>query len=302
MTFLTLQQELEARLGGTFDQTVSADATKLKRWLNMAVSYICGKRIWPFQFAEEIIQTVTDITTGTVSINAASTALTFSSGPVASVQDRYIQLSSSNDWYKITSHTAASTSATISPAYVGTSNLSAGTYTVRKLLYTTTTPLIQIFDMKQLTTPTRIISQSPRDADFLLPLYYDAGTPYYYIMSSPNSSGTPQFSFVNSPDSVMNIMVRGIQVLATMSADGDIPAIPSPWHDAIVNIAAYYGFQGIDDTRAATELQVGESRIQDMSRTYSHDLGRHRVMQPVDNDSNFGLQWALPSEFGPSVP
>lgn len=301
MTFLTLQQELSDRLHA-YDETVTAEATKLKRWLNMAQQYISSKRIWPFQLVEEIIQTVPDITTGTVSISAGGTALTFSSGPAASVANRYIQLQTSNDWYKITSHTAASTSATISPAYVGTSNLTAGTYKVRKLLYTTTTPLIQILDMKQVVTPVRVISVSPREADFFLPLYYDSGTPYYYIMSSPNSSGTPQFSFINSPSSIMNIMIRGIQALTDMSADGDISIIPSPWHDALVNIAAYYGFQGLDDERAAMELKVGELRIDDMARVYSHDLGRHRVMEPFDNQSNFGLQWALPSNFGPSVP
>src|SRR6185436_9841835 len=149
------------------------------------------------------------------------TALTFSSAPTVSVANRYIKLSTSNDWYQITAHTASSTSATISPAYVGTSALSGGTYTVRKLLYTTSTPLLQIMDMKQLVTPTRIISLSSRETDFFLPLYYDAGTPYYYIMSSPNSSGTPQFSFLQSPSSVMNIMVRGIKALTDLSSDDD---------------------------------------------------------------------------------
>lgn len=299
MTFLQMQQELADRL--RFDTTVSADATKLKRWLNMAIQYICGKRLWPFMLGEEIIQTVTDITTGTVSISAGDTALTFSSAPTVSVANRYIQLETSNDWYQITSHTASSTSATISPAYVGTSALSGGTYTVRKLLYTTTTPLIQILDMKQLVTPVRIISQSPRGTDFFLPLYYSAGTPYFYTMSSPSSAGTPQFSFMLSPDSVLNIMVRGIKVLSDLSADADLPVIPSPWHNGIINIAAFYGFQGLDDDRAKTEFEAGEILIGDMSRVLSHDLGRHRVMQPVDNGSNFGLEWALPSDFGPWV-
>lgn len=301
MQFSNLYTELGDRLGA-YDPAVSADLVKLKRWINMGQQYICGKRLWPFMLSEEIIQTVTDITTGTVSINASDTALTFSSAPTVSVADRYIQLQTSNDWYKITSHTASSTSAVISPAYVGTSNLTGGTYKVRKLLYTTTTPLAQILDMKQLVTPVRIISQSPREADYFLPLYYDAGVPYYYIMSSPTSAGTPQFSFILSPDSVLNVMVRGIRNLTDLSSDTDTPLIPTPWQDAIINIGAFYGFQSLDDTRAATELQVGESRISDMARTLSHDLGRHRVMQSSTNNSNFGLEWALPSEYGPWVP
>lgn len=298
MTFLTMQQELSDRLGA-YNETISSDATKLKRWLNMGVQYICGKRLWPFMLAEELIQTVTDYTTGTVATTAASTTVTFSATIAASKTDQYIKTSSSNDWYKITAHTAGSASATISPA--ATTTAAAATYTIRKLLYTTTTPLIQILDMKQLVTPVRLISQSPREADFFFPLYYDAGTPYYYIMSSPNGSGTPQFSFLLSPDTTLNIMIRGVKALSDLSADGDTPLIPTPWQDGIVNIAAFYGFQGLDDTRAKMELELGEMRISDMAKNYLHDAGRHRVMQPIDNDSNFGLQWALPSDFGPEV-
>lgn len=300
MTFLEMQTEVQSRLRG-YDLSISDDATNIKRWINMGIQFVLSNRLWPFQLAEEIIQTVTDITTGTVSISASDTALTFSSGPTASVANRYIQLQTSNDWYKITAHTAASTSATISPAYVGTSNLTAGTYKVRKLLYTTTTPLLQILDMKQLVTPVRLISQSPRETDFFLPLYYDAGNPYYYTMSSPDSSGIPQFSFMLSPDSIMNIMVRGIKKVTDLSADSDTTIIPTPWHDIPVHMACFYGFQSLDDTRADKEFLVAEKRIAEMAAVYSHDQGRHRVMQATDNDSNFGLQYALPSNFGPDA-
>jgi len=304
MDFLTMQQELGTRL--RFDYTNTSDSPKLKRWLNMAQQYICGKQNWGFMMQEEIIQTLPDITTGTVSINAGSTSLTFSSAPTVSTDGFYIKFSTANDWYQITSHVASSTSATISPAYGQSDNLTAGTYTVRKLLYTTSTPLIQILDMKQLTTPTRIISVSPREADFFLPLYYDQGVPYYYIMSSSNQiSGpttTPKFSFILSPSTVMNIMVRGIINLTDMSADSDVSIIPIQWHDSIINIAAWYGFEALDDTRSRSELEMGELRIQDMARVYNQDLGRHRVMQRADNDSNFGLEWSLPSNYGPWVP
>jgi len=296
MTFLTMRTELADRL--RYDVSVSSDQTKLNRWLNMAIQYICGKRIWPFQLKEEIVQTVTDYTTGTVTVAAAGTTATFSATIAASKTNQYIQFASSNDWYQITAHTAGTYTATISPAAISANT--TATYKIRKLLYTTTTPLIQILDMKQLVTPVQLKSISSMTADYFLPLYRDTGTPYNYIMSSPNSSGTPQFSLLNSPDSVINIMIRGIQALSDLSADGDIPLIPTPWHDGIINIAAFYGFQGLDDTRAKTELELGELRISDMARVYSHDLGRHRVMQAVDSDV-YGLQWALPSEFGPEV-
>lgn len=295
-----MQSELAGRLNA-FSLSNSDDLTKIKRWLNMGQQYICGKRLWPFMLAEEIVQTVTDITTGTVSIAAGDTALTFSSAPTVSVANRYIQLSSSNDWYKISSHTASSTSAVISPAYVGTSALSAGTYKIRKLLYTTTTPLLQILDMKQMVTPIRFVSASPRESDFFTPLYYDTSNPYYYILSSPSSTGALQFSLLPSPSAIINIMVRGVQALTDLSADTDTSIIPVQWHDAVIHVAAFYGFQQLDDTRATSELQTAELRIDDMARVYATDPGRHRVMQPFDNNLVNPIQFSLPSNFGPEV-
>ena len=294
MTFLTLQQELADRLN--YDQTSAMDATRLKRWLNMAQQYICGKKIWPFMLAEETIQTVTDYTTGTCTVAAAGTTVTFSATITDSKTNQYIQFASSDDWYKITAHTAGASTATISPAAIAVNTSAA--YTIRKLLYTTTTPLIQIIDMKQLASPTEIIGITPLSADFLLPLYSTSGIVYNYIMSSPNSSGTPQFSFYNSPSDVINVHIRGIQALTDLSADSDTSIIPVPWHDALVNIAAFFGFQKLDDTRAKIELELGEIRINDMARNYSHNLGRHRVVNGLNADSNDSVVYVNPLALG----
>ena len=298
MTFLTLQQELADRLVA-YDETVTADATKLKRWLNMAVQYICGKKLWPFMITEEFIQTVADYTTGTVTVTAGSTTATTSAIIADSKTGQYIQFASSNDWYKITAHTAGTATLTISPAAISANT--AALYTIRKLLYTTTTPLKQIIDMKQMVTPIRLMSVGPVEADFFMPLYLGTGSPNYYIMSSPSSTGTPQFSFLPSPSTVINVMIRGVKNLSDMSADADEPLIPINWQDAIVNIAAFYGFQGLDDTRAATELTVGESRISDMAKNMVYDLGRHRIMRAADDWAITGIDYVMPSNFGPWI-
>jgi len=297
MQFSVMQSELSDRLGA-YDNTISADLTKLKRWLNMGYQYICGKHNWPFLTDYEIIQTVTDITTGTVSISASDTALTFSSAPSVSVANRYIQLSTSDDWYKITAHTASSTSATISPAYVGTSALSGGTYKVRKLLYATTTPFASYLDIKKTVNPGRLESISRREGDFFLPLYMEAGTPWDYIMGPLDSSANLQFSLVSPPDSIINLLVRGVKAITELSSDSDVPLFPARWHDAVVDVGAHYGFTGLDDTRSKLELERAELKIADMERVYDPDLGRHRVMASVDAGPEDGPLYTLPSDYG----
>lgn len=297
MNFLQAQQELSNRLNA-FDYQVADDATRLKRWLNMAVQYICGSRIWPFMYCSEIVQTVQDYTTGTVSTVAGSTTVTFDGVISPSKVGYYIQFSDSNDWYKITSHSTGTASADITPPAINTNG--TATFKIRKLHYLTSTPLISILDMKQLVTPTQVRSINPKTADEFLPLYYDAGTVYNYIISSPDSTGAIRFSCLYSPSSQINLMVRGIKKLTDLSGDSDEFVIPSPWHDVIINFAAYFGFQSIDESRATDEFKIGEKRLENMANTLTHDLGRHRVIQ-----SNVGegptLTWTLPSNFGPEV-
>ena len=295
-----MQKELSDRTGA-YNYTISDDATKLKRWLNMAQQYICGKRNWPFMIATEIVQTVTDITTGTVSISASDTALTFSSAPSVSVANRYIQLSTSDDWYLITAHTAASTSATISPAYVGTSALSAGTYKVRKLLYGTSSsaPLDSYLEIKKTVNPGRLESISRREGEFFLPLYLEAGNPTTYIMGPTDSSGNLQFSLANPPDAIINLLVRGIKKLSDLSADSDTSIIPTRWDSAMIDIGAHYAFVGLDDTRAKTELERGELKVSDMAKVFDTDLGRHRVMASVDGGGlDYFPVYTLPPYYG----
>jgi len=299
MQFSEMQLELSDRLGA-YDNTVAGDLTKIKRWLNMGYQYICGKSNWPFLLAYEIVQTVADVTTGTASVDAAGTTVTFSSGPAASCNGRYIQFSSSDDWYEITAHTAGATTATISPSYGQDDALVSGTFKIRKLLYASTTPLVSYFDIKKTVNAGQLVSLNQHIGDFFLPLYLESGDPTSYIMGPLNSSSNPQFSLANPPNSVFNLLVRGIKNVASMSADSDIPIFPAKWHDAVVDVAAHYGFTGLDDNRSSNELQRAEGKIADMIRVYNPDLGRHRVMASVDGGhSDFGPSYTLPSNYGP---
>lgn len=293
-----MQQELASRLAA-YDESVSSDATKLKRWLNMAQQFISGKNNWSFLLGNEIIQTVTDYTTGTVATVSGSTSITFSGTVAISRANHFIKTSDSADWYQITAHTAGSASATITPAATTTNTVA--TFTTRKLFYTSITPLRSLLDMKRHVSPGTIESVSPRIADIFLPLRYDTGTPYEYIQTVPDSSGNIQFSLLYAPSSVMNIQVRGIKNLSDMSADSDTSLIPGAWHDAIVARAAYYGFHGLDDTRSQEAKMEADERIDDLSRVYNTDLGRLRVMRPVDASNTIGPVFSLPGNFGPET-
>lgn len=292
-----MQQELADRVGA-LDSTVSADAIKLKRWLNMAQQEITSRQNWPFMLYHEIIQTVPDTTTGTISLAVGSTALTFSSAPTVSVTDYFLKVEGDSNWYRITSHVASATAAVIEPAYGGATSLVASDYAIRKLFYATSTPLDSILDIKKTASGRFLESANARDADVFLPLYWDSGETYKYISSIPETGGGLRVSFLYSPSTIENYQVRGIKALADLSSDTDTSIIPARWHTTIIDLAGYYAFSSLNDTRASESFNKAEKGIMAMSETFDYDLNRLRVSRSLTTGLSEGPAYMLPPQYG----
>lgn len=299
MTFLTLQQELAAQAG--LDQTVAAQATLLKRWLNNAQQVILRSFEWPFLRSPYplVIQTVTDITTGTVATVAGSTTITFSSAPTVSVANRFIQTVDSKDWYRITAHTAASSTATIEIGAI-TSNTVA-TYTVRKLYYGTSTNVDRIVQIFQDILPYQLIETTPEYFQSFNPGFLASGTPRLYCMAGIDSSagaGTPQFRLWPNPDAVINLRIDYLTVATDMVADGDISVIPAKWHTTtLLEGAKAQAFSYLDDTREQQSVVLFNNMITEMQNEFENSLHRHRVMTAADNQPVGGNLGYMPLPF-----
>ena len=256
----------------------------VKSWTNQIYQYVSGLFNWPWLVKNTILQTVADITTGTVSVNAGSTALTFSSAPSSSVANDYmIQFSTSDDWYYISSHTAGSTSATLSVAYTGSSNLSAGTYTLRKVFYSLASDLDRIMDIHQDITDNKINFVDIRTFDRIIPDPTATGTPVYYSLIGLDSSKNWRISFYPTPDAIANMQIRYYQRITELSSDSDEPLIPAKWHSVLVwGALAFHGHPFIDDTRTADAKNRFDRMIDDMVRHSNHVPDQMIVLQPWD--------------------
>lgn len=304
-SFLTLQQELGAQLG--LDQTISSQATLLKRWLNNSQQMILRAYEWPFLRSPTplAIQTVTDITTGTVATTAGSTSITFSTTPVdsnganVSVSGRFIQTSSSKDWYKITAHTSGTTAATIEIVAIYTA--AAATYTVSKFYYSTSTNVDRIIQIFQDVLPYQLIETTPEYFQSFNPGFLSSGTPRLYCMAGIDSSsgaGTPQFRLWPKPDAVINLRIDYFTVATDMSADADISVIPAKWHTTtLIEGAKAQGFSFGDDSRYGASVQLFDLMMEEMKTEYENSLHRHRVMTSADNQPVGGNLGYMPLPF-----
>lgn len=300
MNFTTLK----ARIAGETGMDTTADDTVLGIWANLAYKSISGAYDWPWLLKQATLQTVKDITTGTVSINAASTALTFSSGPAVSVATQYmIQFTTvSDDWYIIQSHSAASTSATLANAFNGTVNISGASYICRKTLYSLASDLDRIIDIRQARTDQKLAPVDIRTFDRALPDPSSTGTPILFAPVGMDSSNNWQITLYPIPSAVMNLQYRYLQAPADLTASAT-PVMPEKFHDSIVMAALYlYGHAFIDDSRLSAAKARADQLLANMRKECDPTSDRQAVLRPWDqripantlNDGILGANYPYP--------
>jgi len=282
MQFLISQQEVGAQLG--FDNTVSNQNTLIERWLNTAQQMIAQAAQWPFLRASIplIVKTVIDYATGTVTVAASSTSVTASATIADSKTGQYIQFASSDDWYRITAHTAGTAAITIDPAAISANT--AATYTIRKFYYSLDSTVDRVLSVRQVITPADLVEESAENFRLWQPDPTSTGTPKLYYMLGKDSSDVWQMGLFPIPDAVINLYVEYIKAATDLSADSDISVIPAKWHtNVLLKGAIWQGFDFLGDSRASTARDEFFLGIEEMKRHILPSVRKHRIMQAVDS-------------------
>jgi len=277
---------IQARVAQETGLDVTTDATAIKAWINQAYKHVNGIFNWPWLLKHGTIQTTADITTGTVAINAGSTTVTFSSAPANSVANQYmIQFNSvSDDWYIISAHTAATTTATLSVAFNGSSNISGATYILRKVFTSLPSDLDRIVDLRQARTDTKLGAIDIRTFDRYLPDPTATGDPLYYYLSGLDvANGYWQIGLYPIPTTTENVQVRYLKIPADLSAESDLPVIPEKFHDILVYGALYmFGHPYIDDNRYKLAVERYTNLLEEMKLNFNPVPDRADIIQPWD--------------------
>jgi hypothetical protein len=248
-----------------------------------------------------VVQTTPEITTLTASVNAGGTAVTLSAAHAVSLaNDYWIQFETSDDWYPITAHTAATTAVTISPAYVGAANLTAGKCTIRRIYYSLDATADRVIDMYEAIQDRQLVFVDPRELDRQLPDPTATGTPNVYTLLGFDSASSWRANFYPIPDSKLNIHYRYYKKTTDMANDTDKPQLPEKWHSAIIFVAlSLYGHAYVDDDRLRSAESRSRQLVGEMVRQISPLPDKHRVIQPWDHRGSRGTSGA---QFPPDFP
>jgi hypothetical protein len=240
---------------------------------------------WPWLIKNTVIQTIVDITTGTATILAGGTSVTLSSTIAVSTANTYkIKfVGATDDWYLITAHTAGTGTLTISPAFVGSTNYTAGTYIIRKIYYSLASDFDRMVDMHQAINKYALQSIDLRNFDRIVPDPAATGVPKYFMISGEDATNIPRLTFYPIPDAKINVEYNYYASIVELSGDTDVPIFPSKWHPVLVWMAlAGFGHMYIDDSRVTLAKARAEEGIKEMIKNYSNDPSKITVLQPWD--------------------
>jgi hypothetical protein len=305
MDLQTIRNRISEQVG--ISASLTNATTRYNSWINETYKRVASEANWPWLLKHDIIQTVAEISTGTVAINSGATALTFSSAPAASVANDYrIQIETNDDWYDITAHTAGATDATLSDAFTGASNVTAATYLLRKVFYSLPSDLDRILTFRQARSDTKLTYVDIREFDRVLPDPTSTGDPFTYSFAGLDSSNNWRAVFYPTPDEIMNLDLRYYQLITDLSADTDTPIFPNKWHQILVYGAlAFFGWDYRDDNRRTNALANYNKILDEMKRSILPTADNLVVISPWDlriSANNLGVRPPMfPPDFGVRV-
>ena len=298
ITFGNIKTELASLL--RLDRNKAEEEFLLGQWINVIVQDIHSRNDWYWDEDREVVQTVIDKTAGTASIVSGGTDVTGASTAFAAADvGKFIQFEDSNNWYKISAYTS-STAITLETAYAGSSDLSAGTYLLRKFFYSLSSSAEKILDIRNPMRPGRVVSMHFNDFDTLLPDPASTQKAYLYVAYGVDSSGNLVITPYPFADEVYNLEVRINKRVTDLSADSDEPSIPNKFRSVIIDGAYSRGMRhaiaGVDLSKAEQMRQVYERGIDKMFSLSRQNSDHHTIIQSAERRADLGGPM-LPEDF-----
>ncbi len=295
-TFLELQTEV-AKMG-KLDLSDAVQATTIKSWLNLVIEDINSRDSFPWLFDREVVQTVVDRALTGVSVAAAGTAVSSATAMFEDSADlgRFIQFSTSDNWYKITTVTDTS-NVVIEAGYVASDALAAGAATVRHVFYSVSSSVDSIQTIRQAVSPRKLTLHHHRTIDEYFPDITQSGTPIAAHTFGLDSSDNWQFTILPIADEKMNLELRYRKRVTDLSADGAFPAIPSKFQNVILHGAfAYAKAYNKDYQDARFWSRRYEAGISRMMGSDPSNADYHPIFQRNETDLNISNTFTLPEE------
>lgn len=284
LTFTDIQNEVFDHSG--LDSSDTNNQTRVKRWANFVQQDICARWPWTFMESSEQVPTIQDYTTGTVSINTGSNAVTGVGTTFTSTQaggQYYIQFKGTNDWYKITTFNSA-TSINVDQNYQPSTNASGVTYIIRKFYYSLSSSADRIINLVNWNTPVKMVQVDLKTMTELNPIAQSTNTSYAYVPWGYDSSNNIQFIPYPFPSDNRIIQVKTTKRPTDMVNGTDSPSLPNKYAHIISfgSIAVAMGYLRKMELAQAWDTKF-EQRLAQMKSEYKLSEDYEPWLRSIDS-------------------
>lgn len=301
-SLLLLQQETADRLN--LDYTVASNATRLTRWANLIQNDISSRYPWPWLITNGFIQTVTDITAGTVTTIAGSTSITGlgTAFTTANATNRYIQVANDTNWYEVVSVSGQVLTVNV-PVVASAGGL---TYILRTTYYDLPSNCMEVYDVRQTNTPLKLTCLGLYALDLYQPDINTTSNPTAYFLFGVDPSlavsavKQTQMGFFPCPDAVYNMQIRYLQEMTDLSATTDITIIPPQSVGVLLDGMEWLGNKFLNDPGEDACKEKYEYGLQKMLESANANGDQFPILQSTDNQQNQAPFLAMPGAY-PSV-
>ncbi len=192
------------------------------------------------------------IETGTVSVTNNNTAVTFSSAPTDSVAGYFLQTDGGGDIFRISAHTASSTSATLDAVYTQITDASAA-YTLFKLEYDLATDVLRLLSpMRVYNTRDYIDGMTLPALEREWPLRLVAtGVPRAFAQLTETKVRFSHGGGTSSTD-LIRVEYDYLRRPDDLADDSAEPVVPRQFRKTLADLALYFLFIAKNDSRADT--------------------------------------------------
>ncbi len=210
------------------------------------------------------------ITTGTVSVTNNSTAVTFSSAPSSSVADYFFQVTNQPDVFRISTHTAASTSATLDSVYTS-DTASAASYTLFPLVYDLPADFWQFAEPLWIRSKGVGFPWHPGHLDVIEPRrlkeYWPIDRMVMGIPTVASLVASRKVQFNKYPEKLCRVEVEYLAVPVDLTdSTSQEPVVPATYRRVIADAALFFLLMDKNDNRADGAGLIARNGLQGMAR------------------------------------
>lgn len=220
---------------------------------------------WARSATPGIITLQPAIETGTIAVTSGSDSVTFSTGPTPSVAGWHFKTTNHADVFRISTHTATATGATLDSVYTGDTN-AAASFRVAQLEYD-----FDPSDFRKMLSPIRVYQDNRNKIEGMEAAALDVawpldlahkGIPRAFAMITETKG-----RFSHYVDKLVRLDYDYIVTPADLTNDSSsIPIIPFQYRHILSDFALALLHEQKDDSRAPNRLAAAQAGIQAMAR------------------------------------